>query len=180
MEDTHKRVRRIAENGLIAALYYGLTMLFVFVPVLSQFGPIQCRFSEMIVLFAFFRPDFTIGITVGCFLANLTGFLAGQGFAFDLLFGTGATLIACLLEAYASHFLFIGALWHILLNGVIVGTEIYFFFNNGGLNLFACMGYVALGEAIALGIGYAVFMGLIRNQGFTKVLAPTRHAEVKF
>ncbi|MBE6126648.1 MAG: hypothetical protein E7182_01535 [Erysipelotrichaceae bacterium] len=48
-----------------------------------------------------------------------------------------------------------------------------------GLNLFACMGYVAIGEAIALGIGYAVFMGLIRNQGFMKVLAPTRHAEVK-
>lgn len=40
----------------------------------------QCRFSEMLVLFAFFKPDLTIGLTIGCFLSNMTGFLAGQGF----------------------------------------------------------------------------------------------------
>ena len=71
-------VRRIAQNGVVAALYYALTLLFIFVPAISQFGPMQCRFSEALVLFAFFKPELTIGLTIGCFLSNMTGFLAGQ------------------------------------------------------------------------------------------------------
>ncbi len=180
MSDTHKIILRIAQNGMIAALYYGLTMLMVLVPAISQFGPIQCRFSEVLVLVAFFRPDLTWGLTLGCFLANMTGFLVGQGFALDMLFGTAATLIACLLEAYASRFLFIAALWPVILNGVIVGGEIYWVFNLDNMPLWACMGWVALGELIAMAVGYVLFMILIRNKGVMKVMAPTRHAEVRF
>ena len=177
---THKRILAIVQNGMVAALYYALTMLFIFVPAISQFGPIQCRLSEIFVLLAFFRPDLSFGLTLGCFFANLHGFLAGQGFAWDLLFGTGATLIACLLEAYAAPFLFIALLYPIAVNGIVVGAEIYAFFNFEGLSIWACMGFVALGEAIAMALGYALFMALIRNRGFMNVLKPTRHAHAKF
>lgn len=151
-------VRRIARNGIVAALYYAVTCLMIFVPVLSQFGPIQCRVSELLVLLAFFEPSLTIGLTLGCFLANLTGFRAGQGFAMDFLFGTLATLIACLLEAYCSKFLFVAALWPVAINGVIVG----------------------LGELIAMAIGYALLMILVRNQGAMRLIGATRHMDVRF
>ena len=62
-------VRMIAENSIIAALYVVLTLL---VPALS-FGPIQCRFSEALVLLCFWRPDITIGLTIGCLISNGIG-----------------------------------------------------------------------------------------------------------
>ena len=173
-------VRRIADNGIVAALYYALTLLFTFVPVLSQFGPIQCRFSEALVLLAFFRPDMTFGLGLGCFLANLTGFLAGQTVPLDMLFGTAATVIACLLEAYASRFLFVAALWPVVINGLVVGWEVYWLFNLNNLPFMACVGWVALGELIALTVGYLFFMVFIRNKAFALSVRPTRHAEAKF
>lgn len=140
----------------------------------------QCRFSEMLVLFAFFKPDLTIGLTIGCFLSNMTGFLAGQGFALDMAFGTAATLIACLLEAYASRFLFIAALWPVVINGLIVGVEIYFLFNLDNLPIWACMGWVALGELIAMALGYVLFFLLKRNKPFMRLIGTNRHLDVKF
>ena len=170
----------IVENGIVAGLYYALTMLFVLVPAISQFGPIQCRLSEFLVLLAFFKPRLTIGLTLGCFLANVTGAAIGQTTPLDILFGTAATLLGCLCCAFASPFLFVAALWHVLFNGLIVGTEVYFFFNNDKLNIFACMGFVALGELIALTVGYIIFMIIMRNKGVMKLLRPTKHADARF
>ena len=180
MDKTHNRIMLIARNGIVAGLYYALTMLMVLVPAISQFGPIQCRFSEFMVLLAFFDPSLTVGLTIGCLLANVTGFAMGQGFVWDILIGTGATLLACLFEAYLSKFLCIAALWPVVFNGLIVGTEIYFLFNDAGIPLVACMGYVALGELIAIALGYALFMVLVRRKGMLKRIGMTRHLEVKF
>ena len=177
--DTHERVRFIAENGIIAALYYGLTMLFIMVPVISQFGPIQCRLSEFLILLVFFKPRLTWGLTLGCFLVNMTGAITGQNFPIDMLFGTMATFLSCIGIAYASKFLCISLLYPIILNGVIVGLELYFLADDG-LPLIACMGYVAIGEAIAMVFGYIILMIIIRNKGAMKVFGPTRHADTKF
>ena len=163
-------VRRIARNGVVAALYYGLTMLMILVLAISQFGVIQCRFSEMLVLLAFFDPSLIFGLTLGCLLANVTGVLMGQAIALDILFGTLATLIACLLEAYVSKFLFVAALWPVAINGIVVGTELYFFLNAEGLPIYLCMFYVALGELIALAVGYVVFMIIARNKSMLRVI----------
>ena len=175
-----ERVRLIAQNGMVAALYYALTMLFILVPVISQFGPMQCRFSEILVLLAFFCPKLIPGLTLGCLLANFTGFMVGQGFAFDMLLGTGATLIACLLEAYASKFLLIAALWPVIANGIIVGAEVYWFFNQTALPIYVCMGWVALGELIVMAIGYVLFLFLKRNKGFMDIIGASLHREVRF
>lgn len=45
-------VRRLAEAGLIAAMYAALTLL---LPAPS-FGIVQCRFSEMLTVLAVFTP----------------------------------------------------------------------------------------------------------------------------
>ncbi len=173
-------VRRIARNGVVAALYYGLTMLMILVPAVSQFGVIQCRFSEMLMLLAFFDPSLTFGLTLGCLLANVTGVLMGQAISLGMLFGTLATLIACLLEAYVSKFLFVAALWPVAINGVVVGAELYFFLNAEGLPIYLCILYVALGEFIALTVGYVIFMAIARNQSILRIIGATRHLDVRF
>jgi len=177
---SQKIIRFITRNAIVAAMYYAFTMLMVFFPVISQFGPMQCRFSEILVLLAFFDPSLTFGLTLGCFFANLTGFLAGQGFAFDILFGTMATLIACLLEGYFSRFLFVAAIWPVVINGLIVGAEIYFLFNDSGIPLVACMGWVALGELVALTLGYIIFIIIAQNKNVLRLMGATRHLDVKF
>ncbi len=117
---------------------------------------------------------------IGCFFANMTGALMGMTIPLDMLFGTLATLLACLCEAYLSPRLWVAALYPTVFNGVIVGLELYFFMEGLGLSVWACMGFVAIGEAIVMGIAYGLFMGLIRNKGFMRAMKPTRHLDVRF
>ena len=50
-----------------------------------------------------------------------------------------------------------------VINGLVVGTELYFFLNVDQLPWYVVAGWVALGELIAMAFGYALFMFLIRN-----------------
>lgn len=155
-------------------------MLCTMFPAISQFGPIQCRISEVMVLLAFFKPRLTIGLTLGCFLTNATGLAMGLSFPMDMVLGTLATLVACLLEAWRAPLLCIACIYPMVANGLIVGAEIYWFFNNDNLSIFACMGFVALGELIAITIGYIIFLPIIRNKGAMALMHSTRHQNVRF
>ena len=181
VDKLHFILVRIAQNGMVAALYFVITLILMQFPVLSQFGPIQCRISEALVLFAFFRPDLTIGITLGCLLVNVTGVAMGlNAVPMDILIGTACTLVACLCEAYLCRHLVFACLYPIAINGVFIGLELYFILGLTETPLFLTMLYVAIGEAIAVYIGYALFMVLIRNKGFMNVLKPTRHQAIRW
>ena len=78
--------KRLVKTALIAAIYAVLTVILA--PI--SYGPIQFRLSEILVLFAFIDPIYIIGLTLGCFLANLFG---GLGIM-DLIFGTLATFLS--------------------------------------------------------------------------------------
>ena len=169
-------VRMIAENSIIAALYVVLTLL---VPALS-FGPIQCRFSEALVLLCFWRPDITIGLTIGCLISNGIGAALGVNFAIDMVFGTLATLISCLLISFFSKRLFIAWIWPVLFNAVIVGTELYLLGVMGDLTLWQNILYVGIGETIAMAAGYALWVILAHMKFFNTVFHPTRHQDVKW
>ncbi len=84
---THTRVLFLVQAGLIAALYVALTHLSNLAGLAS--GVIQVRVSEALCVLAFFTPAAIPGMTIGCFLANLT---TGCVWA-DVLFGTLASLI---------------------------------------------------------------------------------------
>ena len=63
-----KIVQEVTFAGLIAALYYVITILSA--PL--SFGQIQCRLSE-VLLFLCLKNRFAVwGYTVGCMLTNLT------------------------------------------------------------------------------------------------------------
>ena len=79
--------RFMAEAGIIAALYFALTMASI--PI-SYMTP-QVRISEALCVLPFFTPAAVPGLFIGCLLSNLAGSPLGP---YDILFGSLATLAA--------------------------------------------------------------------------------------
>ena len=123
----HTHVRRLAASGLIAAMYAVLSLS---LPALS-FGPMQCRVSEALTVLAALMPEAIPGLAVGCLVTNLVGVGTGANIAgaWDVLFGTAATLAAALLS-YAFRAVRIGRVpWlslipPIVVNAVVIGLEL--------------------------------------------------------
>ena len=155
-----KLVLKIAQNGIVGAIYFLLCFLFQSI----SFGTIQI---------SFFRPDYVIGATLGCFLANLQSTLGWP----DILIGTMATLVSCLLIAFASPSLLIACLYPVAINGFVVGAELCWLLDLGWNQYFYQSGMVALGEFISMIIGYMLFIFLRRNKSFMNVIGATNHRD---
>lgn len=165
----NKTVSMIARNGIIAAMYVVFTLLTY--PV--SFGLYQLRAAEMLVLLCFFRKDYTLGLTVGCAIVNLFSSEIG---IIDVLFGTCATLISCLLVSFCKH-LWVAAIIPIVVNGLVIGAEL-FYFANVQYFLVAC-GFVALGELGAMIIGYVIFIFLRKRNKFFEIIAAEQNVEFR-
>ena len=169
--------RKITQNAVIAALYFVLTL--VSSPL--SFGLIQFRISEFLMLLCFFRKDYVIGLTMGCFLANLSlsATFLGAGGWIDLLIGTAATLIAGLIMPYTKR-LFIASLIPVLTNGVLVGLELSLILEID--QFWVCFGFVCLGEFVCISVvGYALMM--IMKRKFPKafnIIEANRNLEAKW
>lgn len=98
--------------ALIAAVYAALTML------LPAYGEIQLRVSEAMTVLPFLFPAAVPGLVVGCFIANLF-----SPYPLDILFGTLATLLACILTRHMPS-RWLAPLPPVLCNALIVGAEI--------------------------------------------------------
>jgi Predicted membrane protein len=167
MTKSDSLIKKIAENSIIAAIYFVLTIA---IPVF-QYGDIQFRVAEFLVLLCFWRPDFVFGVTLGCFLAN---FGSPMG-AVDVLMGTAATLISSLMVAYLSPRLLLGVLYPIIANGFVVGFELSWIL---GLPFWPSVGTVSLGEGVVIIASYFLWMSLSHNKGFMRAINPTRHQDV--
>ena len=84
--------RQIALNGLVAGLYAAVTIL----TASFAYGNIQFRIAEALCPLVALEPSLTIGLTLGCLIANLFSTVS----ALDIIVGTAATLLACLLTRY--------------------------------------------------------------------------------
>lgn len=157
--------RIVAANGIVAALYFALTMASF--PI--AFGNINFRISELLVLLCFWRPDFIAGITIGCFMSNIFSTLG----AYDMLFGTLATLLSCLLVAFSPKLLF-GTIYPIAINAFVVAFELYWL---TGMEFWPMVGYVAIGEGTVIAVSYILWMFLWRNKGFMRFLTPFRKVD---
>ena len=105
--------RDLTFAAILAAVYAALT---VALPI-PQYAGIQCRLSEALTVLPFFFPAAAPGLVVGCFIANLF-----SPYSLDVVFGTAATLLACLLtQRMPSRWL--APLPPVLCNAVIVGAE---------------------------------------------------------
>lgn len=113
--DMKLTVHRLTACGIIAAIYAIVTV------ATSSFayGPIQFRIAEALGVLPFFAPWTTWGVTLGCLLANLFSTVS----ALDIVIGTLATLIACLLTARCRS-KFLAPLPPVVVNAVMIGAMI--------------------------------------------------------
>ena len=96
-KDKRFKIKVITANAIIAALYAAITIACA--PL--SYSYMQLRFSELLNLLVFFNPYYTIGLTLGCLLANLYSSLG----PIDVAIGTSTTLVSCLLMILYSSFI---------------------------------------------------------------------------
>ncbi|WP_334330310.1 QueT transporter family protein [Companilactobacillus sp. HBUAS59699] len=159
------KTRDITQLAIIAALYVAVTVA----PGLSAFsyGPVQFRVSEILMLLPFFNHKYSWSLIIGCFIANI--FSASLG-AYDLLFGTLATAVACyLITKVPAKMEWIWAVPAIcaVVNGIIVGAELHLVLK---IPFWINAGSVALGEVVVVAIGAAIFYFLMKNRNFSKLI----------
>lgn len=153
-------VLSLVRGGLVAGLY--VTVCLVLQPL--SFGAVQIRAAEALVLLPVFGPEYIIGVTLGCFIAN-----AIASVPIDALVGTFATMIAGLATYLLRHcrvkrLAVVPALPPVIFNAVIVGLEISFLFGSSAAALPAVllnMATVGLGEILScmvLGVALVSFI----------------------
>ena len=143
--------RSLCLSAMIAALYAALTLLLA--PI--SYGAIQCRISEAMTLLPILLPQAIPGLVIGCLVANLLSPVA----IWDVIFGTLATLIAALGTYKLRKKPLLAALCPVVANGVIVGVMLAVFY---ALPLWMTMLEVAVGEAVAVALGFILLAALRR------------------
>ena len=134
--------KMLTQAAVIAALYAALTVFIM--P--ASYGIMQLRISEAMTILPLFTPAAIPGLFVGCMVANIVSPVG----LIDVVVGGSATLIA----AVATYLLrdknrFIAIAPAVVANAVLVGFELYKFYNVG-FSFPACMFWVGLGEAAAV------------------------------
>ena len=144
--------KRIVSIALIAGLYVALALAFA--PI--SYGAIQIRVSEALTLLPVLMPDAILGVTVGCFLANLFSMSP-----WDMLFGTLATWIAAYMTLKLARIRWKGlpiasAIPPILVNAVVIGAEITYIFMPETASI-----QILLWNMLSVGIGQTISCGIL-------------------
>ncbi len=151
--------KRIAKLATVAAIYVALTYALGFM----SYGSIQFRVAEALMLLCFYRKDYGISLTLGCFIANIFSPMMLP----DMIFGTLATLLAVLL-IFISPNIYIASLAPVLTNAIIVGLELTISFETPfWLNAVE----VAVGEFVCVSVvGVILFKILEKNARFMRLV----------
>ena len=161
--------RRMVRCAMIAAVYAVLCLILA--PF--SYGAVQVRVAEMLTLLPVFGAEYIVGVTLGCFLANLFGSTLP-----DVVFGTAATLLACLFTYKLRNVRIKGlaipaAIPPVVFNAVIVGVEISVFFSDtpATLPILLWNGFtVGLGEIVSCVIlGVALVRLIESNAGLRRI-----------
>lgn len=163
-----KKTEYLTKAAVIAAAYVALT----YVNYEFSYGAIQFRLSEALTILPVFCPAAIPGLTLGCLLSNLLSKLG----PWDMLFGTLATLIACIVTYAARNLTIKGFppvsfLSPVVFNGLIIGAEIAFFFEKNAALFWPSAASVAAGEAAVVFIlGTALFFAIAKNEKLKALL----------
>lgn len=146
----------LVKSAGVAALYAVLTLL---LPVAS-YGPIQFRFSEILVLLVFYNKRFIPGLVLGCAIANLFSPMM----LFDVVFGTLSSYIAFILMQRAKN-LYIASIFPVLLVSLpAIGTWLILASDEV---FFVLLMQFMLSEFVMVSIiGVLLFKILEKNEGF--------------
>ena len=151
------KAKDIVVQGLIAAIYFAITMLTYYFSFLG----IQFRIAEMLMVLVFFNKKYAIGLTLGCVLANFTSSIG----PIDALCGGLATISACLVLCF-SKYLAPALLFTVAVNGFVVAAELLFIFNEP---FWLSVGLVSAGEATVLLVAYIIVLLLRKKKNFFRL-----------
>lgn len=158
----NRNVKGLVTGALIAAVYAVLTA------VSSAFGlaygTVQFRLSELLCVLPALSPSAVCGLTLGCIISNI-GSPIGP---FDMLFGTGATLLGALLVRTFRNRLpvWLLFLFPVFANALLVGAEISVF--AGGMGFFMASAGVFLGEFVVIYAGGIPLYGFLLKNNIIK------------
>ena len=156
MSSSKKRLRYITTAAFIAAIYAALTYFGAFLNL--SYGMVQVRFSEALTILPIFTSAAIPGLTIGCFIANIASFNL-----LDMVFGTLATLIAAILTYLLKKHTFkslplLALLPPVLVNAIIIGIELSYFFPFG---FWVSALSVGAGQLVACyGLGIPLYLAL--------------------
>ena len=164
MKKTHYSTKRLALCGILAAVYCVVTVA----TASFAYGPIQFRIAEALCVLPFFAPYTSMGLFVGCLLANLFSTVS----ALDIVVGSAATLLGCLWTAHLKKLWFV-PIPTVLCNAVLVGAMLSWLYSPKGLfleGLLVMGAEVGMGELVVLlvlGLPLAV---VLRHRGLDQKL----------
>jgi uncharacterized membrane protein len=161
------KVRTIAVNGVIAALYIAVSMLIQ--PFGLGYTNIQFRVPEMFNQLVVFNKKYFYGIVLGVFITNLFSPLG----AYDLVFGVGQSIIALLISIFSTRF--IKGIWARMIFNSIVFTFTMFLIA-WELNLAFHLPFLltwlttAIGEFVVMIVGAPVIYYLNKRINFKELV----------
>ena len=153
-------VKSITYNAIVCALY----VIMVFVLGFMSYNSLQIRLAEILILLVLINKKYTIGITLGCFIANLIGPFG----LIDALIGGLATLLSCIFVTLCKKPLF--SIIIVPVCNILVGLELAYLYSFNFEAFIVNTLWVMLGEAIAMTIGYFVFKSVSKNQDIVKTI----------
>ena len=141
-------VRKLCACAIVGALYAAVTIL----TAPFSYNLVQFRMSEALVVLCAIAPELGVGITIGCFIANVFSTVT----ALDMIVGTLATALACIMTARCRK-AWQAILPNIVTNTILVGGMLGFVLMPDKLPVafLICGGQVAIGE-----IAVMVLLGL--------------------
>ena len=83
-----KTIKSITYNAIVCALY----VIMVFALGFMSYNSLQIRLAEILILLVLINKKYTIGVSLGCFIANLIGPFG----LIDAVIGGTATLLSCI------------------------------------------------------------------------------------
>jgi uncharacterized membrane protein len=161
------RSRYIAQAGVIAAVYGGLTWFTLAFGGILAWGPVQFRVSEAATVLAMFTPAAIPGLAIGSVVANLLNPLAVWPFSIlDVVFGSLGTLLGAAWTWRFRRTTWLALLGPVLTNALIVPAYLPLLLKSFGLTEVPVLGLSLSGSwlplylvfALSVAIGQAVVM----------------------
>ena len=158
-----QRSKNTVRAAIIAALYVVLTHMQNLLLPGSASWAIQFRISEALCVLAMFTPAAISGLSIGCFLFNLT---FAAALPLDMVVGTLATFLAAIAMWKLRRIPVVPLLMPALFNALLVGWELSVYI--GGGFMFNAI-TVAIGEAaVLLTLGELLNITLKKHRIFSK------------
>lgn len=147
-----KKTRYLVQGAIIAAMYAALCHLQNIILPNSASWPIQFRVAEALCVLPLFSSAAIPGLTVGCFVFNIT---YPGAMPLDIVIGPIASLLAAVGMYYLRNYPWVSFVLPAVSNALLVGWELSWYFS-GGFWLNAL--YVAIGElAVLYTLGAALY-----------------------